>query len=177
MTCACGPNDSASTWSRSTSTSRAAHGMTALRYRRRSQRRIDASMTCLLVAALDRLSRGGVASLAGILDRLGRAGVGIRSLREEWLDTVNPLTRELLVAVFGWLGRVEREQFRSRIKSGMARARRDGKVIGRPRRAVDSDQAQRAVAKCGSLRAAATYLGISLGTLQRRLLAAAGATA
>src|SRR2546427_1023594 len=68
------------------------------------ERRFDV----LLVAALDRVSRGGVASLAGILGKLSQAGVGIKSLREEWLDTTSPLTRELLDAWFGWIrGRSE----------------------------------------------------------------------
>src|SRR5207247_2379235 len=97
------------------------------------ERRFDV----LLVAALDRVSRGGVASLAGILGKLSQAGVGIKSQREEWLDTSSPLTRELLVAVFGWIAKVERVQLVERTRAGMERARRQGKHIGRPRAGID----------------------------------------
>jgi DNA invertase Pin-like site-specific DNA recombinase len=134
----------------------------------------------LLVAALDRVTRGGAASLAGILDRLGRAGVGIKSLREEWADTASPLVRELLLSIFAWVGKLERSQLVDRIRSGMARARRSGtrsgKAIGRPAKAIDSDQAVRAVAKGGSLRRGAAELGVSVALLRRRL-AQATATA
>jgi DNA invertase Pin-like site-specific DNA recombinase len=127
----------------------------------------------LLVAALDRVSRGGVLATMGILERLARSGVGLKSLREEHLDTANPLMRELLVALYAVFAKMERANFADRIRSGMARARREGKHVGRPRVEIDVDQAQRAVAKCGSLRTAAAYLGVSLGTLQRRLAAVA----
>ncbi len=122
----------------------------------------------LLVVALDRLSRGGVASLAGILERLAAAGVGVKSFREEWLDSSNPLTRELLLAVVGWAARVERANLIERTVAGMARARRQGVRIGRPR-AIDADQAVRALAKCGSLRKAAAELGCSEATVRRGL--------
>src|SRR5439155_17952338 len=48
------------------------------------ERRFDV----LLVWALDRLSRGGIGATAGILERLKQAGVGLKSLREPWLDSV-----------------------------------------------------------------------------------------
>src|SRR2546422_10613528 len=63
----------------------------------------------LLVAALDRVSRGGVASLAAILEKLKAAGVGIKSHREDWLDSTNPMLRELLVSIFAWVAKSEGE--------------------------------------------------------------------
>jgi DNA invertase Pin-like site-specific DNA recombinase len=128
------------------------------------ERRFDV----LLVAALDRVSRGGVASLAGILEKLAATNVAIKSLREEWLDTTSPLTRELLVAVFAWIAKVERAQLIERTKAGMARARRRGVQIGRPQ-AVDADQARRALAQAGSLRKAAKLLHVTEATIRRRL--------
>src|SRR5439155_20026799 len=95
----------------------------------------------LLVAALDRVSRGGVASLAGILEKLKAAGVGIKSHREEWLDSTNPMLRELLVAIFAWVAKSERETLIARTLAGMARAKRAGVHIGRPRAGIDADQA------------------------------------
>jgi DNA invertase Pin-like site-specific DNA recombinase len=128
------------------------------------ERRFDV----LLVAALDRMSRGGVASLGGILERFAASGVGIKSLREEWLDTTSPLTRELLVAVFGWIAKVERAQLIERTLQGIARARRRGVRLGRPQ-AIDADQARTALARFGSLRRAAAELGVTEATVRRRL--------
>ena len=122
----------------------------------------------LLVWSLDRLSRGGVLALAGILDRLKTGGVGVRSLRESWLDTSSAMVAELLIAIFGWLGRQEREQLIARTRAGMARAKRNGVRLGRPR-VIDADQAQRALAKAGSLRKAAAELGCDPKTLRSRL--------
>jgi len=123
----------------------------------------------ILVAALDRVSRGGVASLATILEKLAQAGVGIRSLREEWLDTSAPLTRELLVSVFAWIAKVERVQLVERTRAGLARARRDGKQLGRPRLGLDVERARIEVQKAGSIRAAALAIGCDEKTLRNRL--------
>src|SRR5207244_10194054 len=45
---------------------------------------------CLLVWALDRLSRGGIGATAAIIERLRRDGVRLKSYREDWLDTATP---------------------------------------------------------------------------------------
>jgi len=125
----------------------------------------------LYVWSLDRITRGGIASMASILAKLAAAGVGIKSLREEWLDTTSPLTRELLVAVFAWVAQVERARLSERTKAGLRRALRQGKTLGRPR-AVDVDQARRAMAMGGSLRKAAAILNTTAATIRRRLAAA-----
>jgi DNA invertase Pin-like site-specific DNA recombinase len=122
----------------------------------------------LLVWSLDRLTRNGVLSLAGILERLQRSGVAVRSLRESWLDSSNPLVAELLVAIFGWIARQEREQLIARTKAGMQRAKRQGVHVGRPQ-VIDVDQARRALAKWKTLRAAARELGVGVATIRRRL--------
>ena len=78
------------------------------------------------------------------------------------------MVAELLIAIFGWLARQERDQLIARTRAGMARAKRNGVQLGRPR-IIDADQAQRAVAKCGSLREAARLLGCDPKTLRSRL--------
>jgi DNA invertase Pin-like site-specific DNA recombinase len=132
----------------------------------------------LLVAALDRVSRGGVASLSGILAKLAASGVAIKSLRESWLDSTNPLTSELLVSIFGWLAKCEREQLIERTKAGIARARlrgtRSGKPIGRPRILLDPLRVRRTVERTGSLRRAALALGVSVRSIRRCLATETG---
>jgi DNA invertase Pin-like site-specific DNA recombinase len=123
----------------------------------------------LLVWSLDRLTRNGVLALSGILDKLRAAGIVLKSHRESWLDTSSPLVAELLVSVFAWIARSEREQLVARTRAGMARAARAGVHCGRPRAPIDADQARRAMAKAGSLRKAAALLGTSTATLRSRL--------
>ena len=110
-----------------------------------------------------------MASLAGILEKLKAAGVGIKSHREEWLDSTNPMLRELLVSIFAWVAKSERETLIARTLAGMARAKRAGVHIGRPRAGIDADQARRAMAQGGSLRKAAALLGTTEATIRRRL--------
>jgi DNA invertase Pin-like site-specific DNA recombinase len=125
----------------------------------------------LLVWSLDRLSRGGVLALAGILERVQRSGVVLKSLRESWLDTSSPMIAELLVSIFAWIARQEREQLIARTKAGMARAKRRGVHVGRPRLEVDHERAVLAVQRAGSIRGAARLLGCNEGTVRNRLAA------
>src|SRR5439155_4172233 len=133
------------------------------------ERRYD----CLLVWALDRLSRGGIGAMAGILDRLRQSGVALKSYKEPWLDTSSPALAELLTAIFAWIARQERDRIRDRVRAGLERARargtRSGKAIGRPRLAFDMERARLEVAKAGSIRAAALTLGCHEKTLRNRL--------
>src|SRR5262249_42469383 len=122
----------------------------------------------VLIWSLDRLTRNGVMSLTSILGQLQRSGVTVRSLREPWLDTSSPLVAELLVSIFGWIARQERDQLIARTKAGLQRARRQGKALGRPR-AISDEQARHALVKCGSLRRAAIELGVSEASVRRAL--------
>ena len=123
----------------------------------------------LLIWSLDRLTRNGVVTLIGVLDRFKAAGVALKSYREAWLDTSSPAVAELLISVLAWVFKQEREQLIARTKAGMARAKRAGKHLGRPRTPVDADQAKRAVEKAGSIRAAARLLRVDESLLRRRL--------
>lgn len=84
----------------------------------------------IAVVALDRLGR----SMLGILktvDELSRAGCAVVSLRESWMDTTGPL-RDILTAITGWCAQEERRILVSRTMDGLARAKRQGKRLGRP---------------------------------------------
>lgn len=83
------------------------------------------------VWALDRLHRSMTGAINTVLE-LDRLGVRVLSVREPWLDTDSPV-RPLLVAIFGWVAEQERTRLIERTKAGMARARREGKKVGRPR--------------------------------------------
>jgi DNA invertase Pin-like site-specific DNA recombinase len=81
--------------------------------------------------ALDRLSRNGIAEVAGIVAKLDKAAVGLVSVREQWADTSGPV-RDLLVAVMSWVAQQERARLVERTKAGIEKARAKGTRLGRP---------------------------------------------
>jgi len=110
----------------------------------------------LIVWRLDRLGRS-LRHLILLLDELTALGVGFVSLNEG-IDTTTPAGR-LQLHILGAIAEFERERIRERVKLGMARAKAQGKPVGRPRRAVtDIDLA--AVAHL-PVRQAALALGVS----------------
>jgi len=95
----------------------------------------------------------------------------VLSARESWLDTDSPV-RPLLVAIFGWVAEQERTRLIERTKAGMARARTEGKKIGRPRTSPLKLATAAADVEAGmSRRAAARKSGIPEATLRANLRA------
>jgi len=91
----------------------------------------------LLVWKLDRLSRQGGEDLLAILNQFGAAGVQVRSLHDPWLS--GPLTHDgkLLGFIEGWRAEGESNLRSLRTRAGLARARAQGRHIGRPKGAKD----------------------------------------
>jgi DNA invertase Pin-like site-specific DNA recombinase len=115
----------------------------------------------LLVWALDRLSREGIGPMVRTMEQLRTASVRVLSHQEPWLDTVSP-TAELLLAVFAWVAKQERERIAERVRAGIARARAHGVRLGRPRRAVDVAAVRERRARGESWRKIARALRASL---------------
>lgn len=124
----------------------------------------------VVVWALDRLGR----SLWDTLDRvrgLDAAGVRLVSYQEPWADTGTP-TRDLLLMIFAWVAQQERQRLIERTKAGLARARAQGKRIGRPGRDVTASQMARArgLREAGRpWRDVARAVKVPVRTLRRRL--------
>lgn len=89
-------------------------------------------VVAVVVWSLDRLHRSMVGCLNDVLE-LDRLNVRVISVRESWLDTAGPV-RSLLVALFGWVAEFERARLIERTKAGLARAKAEGKRLGRPPR-------------------------------------------
>jgi DNA invertase Pin-like site-specific DNA recombinase len=127
----------------------------------------------LLVWALDRLSREGIAPMLTYLQRFTAAGVRIQSFREPWLDSESPMW-ELIVAILAWAAKQERARTLERIHAGLRRARahgtRSGKPIGRPRvHLVDVARVQELLRGRLSVRAIARELGVDKSAVARAL--------
>ena len=66
-------------------------------------------------------------------------GVIVWSLppKEAWTQTTDRSIRNLMFAIFSWVAERERENLNERTKAGVARARNEGKHIGRPFREIN----------------------------------------
>jgi DNA invertase Pin-like site-specific DNA recombinase len=87
---------------------------------------------CVLFWALDRFTREGMTPTIGYLQRLASYGVTFHSYTEAHLSTDNELVGNILLAVMSSLAKVESQKIGERTRAGMARARAQGKHIGRP---------------------------------------------
>jgi DNA invertase Pin-like site-specific DNA recombinase len=87
---------------------------------------------CVLFWALDRFTREGMVATIMHLQRLASYGVGFHSYTEAHLATDNELVRNILLALLASLAKVEAQKISERTRAGMARARAQGKRIGRP---------------------------------------------
>lgn len=90
----------------------------------------------VLVAAFDRVARN-VRHFLEVLDELNHLGIEFVSLREN-IDTGGPLGRAMVVIV-GAIAQVEKQAIVERVKTGMRRARIEGRQIGRAPLCVDRD--------------------------------------
>jgi DNA invertase Pin-like site-specific DNA recombinase len=123
------------------------------------------------VWALDRLHRSMPLCVSTVLE-LDRVRCQVVSVREPWLDTAGPV-RGLLVAIFGWVAEQERERLRDRTRAGVARARAEGKQIGRPKLSPAALSLAVELVRLGSSHAtAADRAGVSVSSLRAHLAAA-----
>jgi DNA invertase Pin-like site-specific DNA recombinase len=120
-----------------------------------------------LVAAwsVDRLGRS-LQHLIGILGEVHAKGVGLY-LHQQGLDTTTP-AGEAMFQMLGVFAQFERAMIRERVNAGLARARAQGKTLGRPRVAPAIEKRVRAflIKGTGILKTART-LGLGTRTVQR----------
>jgi DNA invertase Pin-like site-specific DNA recombinase len=91
----------------------------------------------MLVWSFDRVARS-VKYFLEVLDELNHLNIALVSFREN-IDTGGPLGRAMVVIV-GAIAELERSLIVERVKSGMRRARLEGRQIGRSRLDVDRQQ-------------------------------------
>lgn len=102
-------------------------------------RRIDelleslSSGDTLIVSELSRLGRS-LSQVIGIVDQLIENGVKFIAIKQGMkLDGERDMTAKIQVAMFGLLAELERDLISERTKMGIARAKSEGKVVGRPK--------------------------------------------
>jgi putative DNA-invertase from lambdoid prophage Rac len=124
----------------------------------------------VVVYALDRVARS-LWDLAAVVRELEARGKLLLSVREEWLQSVDPKVRQLIISILGWAAEMEREFIRERTRETLARLKAQGKHVGRPpkwneqvrRRIIDL------VRRGLTLKEACQLVGIGYRTAQRYL--------
>lgn len=84
-----------------------------------------------LVWSLDRLTREGISRIFALINKLKNHGVQVISYSESWTEQTGPLA-DLLFAITAWIAEFESKRLSDRTLAGLARARRQGKILGRP---------------------------------------------
>jgi putative DNA-invertase from lambdoid prophage Rac len=147
------------------------HGISGTKERRPALDRMlaDAKRRRLDVIVVWRLDRFGrnLRHLVNTLDELRALNVGFVSLGEG-IDTTTPVGR-MNAGILGSIAEFERERIRERIHAGLARAKKDGKRLGRRPHRITDDALER-VAHLSQHQAAAA-LSIPRSVLQRARLA------
>ena len=131
-------------------------------FRDASQRKLDV----LLFWSLDRLSREGALETLQHLNRLSSYGVQWRSFTEWYLDSTGTF-RDAIVSILATLAKQERIRLSERTKAGLERARKQGKVLGRPRAAVDAGEIRALRASGLSWGAIGRQTGLARATCQK----------
>jgi DNA invertase Pin-like site-specific DNA recombinase len=123
----------------------------------------------ICVWRLDRLGRS-LKQLIETVEGLEAKGIGLRSLNES-IDTTTPGGR-LIFHVFGALAQFERELIKERTAAGLASARAQGKVGGRPSSMTEKDVAAARAMLTNSaitMTEVAKRLNVSVATLYRHI--------
>jgi DNA invertase Pin-like site-specific DNA recombinase len=105
-----------------------------------SRREIDV----VLVWALDRFTREGVAETLIHIKRLLDYGAHFESLTEAHFRTTGP-AGELMIALAAWIAKQERVRISERTKAGLAVARAKGRIGGRRPKVFDRKRAEATV--------------------------------
>lgn len=122
---------------------------------------------------LSRLSRGGVSETLRVLEQVKAWGIAYRSLQESYIDTLGPFG-DVVISLLASIAKLEREKIRERTLAGLARARKAGRIGGRPRAEDDQKLVQKVRTLRGqgrSIRMIADALRISPTTTVKLLKA------
>jgi DNA invertase Pin-like site-specific DNA recombinase len=123
----------------------------------------------LLFWSLDRLSREGTVETLNHLQRLTGYGVDYRSFTEQYLDSTG-IFKEAVIGILAAVAKQERVRLSERTIAGLERARKQGRIGGRPK--VEDDPMTMhefyKLQKAGlPVRTIAERLGISATTVQK----------
>lgn len=105
---------------------------------RTGRRRYD----CLVVWALDRLSRQGIGALLQLINTIELHNCHVVAVQEAWTWDTGPM-REIFLAFAGWAAKFESDRKSERTLAGLAKAKANGVKLGRPTGSKDGKKRQR----------------------------------
>jgi DNA invertase Pin-like site-specific DNA recombinase len=100
------------------------------------------------------------------LERLTKAGVNWRSLNEQYVDSTG-LFRDAVIAILAVIAKQERIRLSERTMAGLEKARKEGRVGGRPKVITDRGKVKELRAAGKSLPAIAREMSLSITTVAR----------
>jgi DNA invertase Pin-like site-specific DNA recombinase len=122
----------------------------------------------VLFWSLDRLSREGVYETLQHLQRLTSYGVGYKSYTEEYLDSCG-IFRDAVIGILATVAKQERIRLSERVVAGLARAKREGRIGGRPKVVASVSKMRKLADRGMSAVQIGAQLGVSRMTVTRRL--------
>jgi putative DNA-invertase from lambdoid prophage Rac len=121
----------------------------------------------LVVVKLDRLGRNAY-DVQKTVEELSRRGIEVHCLALAGLD-MGTAIGGMLFKIIAAFGEFERDLIIERTKAGLARAKAEGKVLGRPKALTDAekDEVRAAVKGGASFRSVAKSMSVSHATVMR----------
>src|SRR5215467_4628388 len=127
----------------------------------------SASSEATIVTRFDRFARS-TKHLVTALEEFSALGIDFISLSES-VDTSTPMGK-MIFTVLGAVAELERNLIKERIAMGLDRARKEQKILGRPKRIFDREKAVALQAEGKSLREIAAMLHIGKDTVRAALV-------
>jgi DNA invertase Pin-like site-specific DNA recombinase len=127
-----------------------------------SQRKFDT----VLFWSLDRFSREGVRQTLNHLEVLSSYGVGYRSFTEQYLDSCG-IFKDAVLSILATIAKQERVRLSERTIAGLQKARKAGRVGGRPKVVCDRAKVQKLHAEGVRLSDIAAKIGVSKSSIHR----------
>ena len=123
----------------------------------------------LYIFEISRLGRSFLETLSTV-KHLEESGVRVWSLSpaESWSRIEDRKLRDLMLSIFSWVADRERENLIERTKLGLARAKAEGKRMGRPEREIPKKKIEELRAKGLSLAAISRVIDVPYSTLRRK---------
>jgi DNA invertase Pin-like site-specific DNA recombinase len=122
----------------------------------------------VLFWSLDRFSREGVLETLHHLQRLAQYGVGYRSFTEQYLDSCG-IFKDAVLSILATIAKQERIRISERVNAGLAKARKQGRIGGRPRLFLDHARVLALNQDGSTIREIAEEMGVSPASIHRIL--------
>src|SRR5499427_1362302 len=129
-----------------------------------SRRKFD----LVLFWSLDRFSREGVLETLHHLQRLAQYGVGYRSFTEQYLDSCG-IFKDAVLSILATIAKQERIRISERVHAGLAKARKQGRIGGRPRLVLSYAKVLELSQEGCTIREIAEEMGVSPASIHRIL--------